>query len=222
MLSPIQAWGLAIIVAGIATGLVAWGANQLTNPLILPIKVVGVDGEVRYLDRKQLEETVYQAIDGSFISVDLLKIRNELEAEHIRSQAELTEVISYMREDSPKAIALKNRIESLQKQIDNENRRLISPDEDSLSSTIAGFEPLLVEKEFAEKAYESALTSLEIARADAAKQHRYLATIASPYAPDTATHPKRMMSILTVLLSTMLAFGIGSLLIAAIREHARI
>ena len=152
----------------------------------------------------------------------ILAIRNELEAEHTRAQAELTEVISYMREDSPKAIALKNRIESLQMQIDNENRRLISPDEDSLSSSIAGFEPLLVEKEFAEKAYESALTSLEIARADAAKQHRYLATIASPYAPDTATHPKRMMSILTVLLSTMLAFGIGSLLIAAIREHARI
>jgi capsular polysaccharide transport system permease protein len=152
----------------------------------------------------------------------IMAMRNELEAEHTRAQAELTEITGYMREDSPKAVAMKNRIESLQKQIDSENLRLINPDEGSLSSSIAGFEPLLVEKEFAEKAYESALTSLEIARTEAAKQHRYLATIVSPSAPDTATHPKRLMSILTVLFSTMLAFGIGSLLIAAIREHARI
>lgn len=152
----------------------------------------------------------------------IMLIRNELEAEHARAQAELTEITGYMREDSPRAIALINRIKSLKTQIANENRRLTSPDNDSLSSSIAGFEPLLVEKEFAEMVYASALTSLEIARAEAAKQHRYLATIVSPSVPDEATHPKRLMSVLTVLFSTMLAFGIGSLLLAAIREHARV
>lgn len=152
----------------------------------------------------------------------VMEIRSQLEAEQAKAQAELTEVISYMRADSPRAVALKNRIESLKIQIASENTRLTNPEENSLSSSIAGFEPLLVEKEFAEKAYESALTSLEIARTEAAQQHRYLATIVSPSQPDEATHPERLISIFTVMLASMLAFGIGSLLFSAIREHARI
>lgn len=152
----------------------------------------------------------------------VMEIRSQLEAELAKAQAELTEIAGYMRSDSPKAVALKNRIDSLKKQVGRENSRLINTEDNSLSSSIAGFEPLVVEKEFAEKAYESALASLEVARTEAARQHRYLATVVSPSRPDEATHPKRIMSILTVLLAAMLAFGIGSLLIAAIREHARI
>jgi len=152
----------------------------------------------------------------------VMEIRSQLEAELAKSQAELTEIISYMRADSPKAVALKNRIESLKKQVSRENSRLINTEDTSLSNSIAGFEPLVVEKEFAEKAYESALASLEVARAEAARQHRYLATVVTPSIPDVDTHPKRMMSILTVLFAAILSFGIGSLLIAAIREHARI
>lgn len=152
----------------------------------------------------------------------VMEIRTQLEAELAKTQAELTEIIGYMRADSPRAKALKNRSDSLNKQIARENRRLTNPEDDSLSSSIAGFEPLLVEKEFATKAYESALTSLEVARTEAARQHRYLATIVSPSVPDEATHPQRLLKIITVVLAAMLAFGIGSLLIAAIREHARI
>ncbi|MEZ5541723.1 MAG: hypothetical protein R3F42_06740 [Pseudomonadota bacterium] len=152
----------------------------------------------------------------------VMEIRTQLEADLAKAQAELTEIIGYMRADSPRAKALQNRIDSLNEQIARENRRLTNPEDDSLSSTIAGFEPLLMEKEFATKAYESALASLEVARTEAARQHRYLATIVSPSVPDQATHPQRLVKIITVVLGVMLAFGIGSLLIAAIREHARI
>jgi len=152
----------------------------------------------------------------------IMEIRSTLEGELAKTQAELTEISSYMRKDAPKVVALKNRIESLQTQIRNENRRLVDPDEDSLSSSIARFEPMILEKEFAEQAYQSALTSLEIARTEAAKQHRYLATIVSPSVPDQTTHPQRLMGIFTVFMVTLAAFGIGSLLLAAIREHARI
>jgi len=152
----------------------------------------------------------------------IMEIRNTLEGELAKAQAELTEISGYMRKDAPKVIALKNRIKSLQTQIRNENRRLTDPDEESLSSSIARFEPMILEKEFAEQAYQSALTSLEIARTEAAKQHRYLATIVSPSVPDEATHPERLMGILTVFLVTLATFGIGSLLLAAIREHSRI
>ena len=80
----------------------------------------------------------------------------------------------------------------------------------------------MVEKEFAQKAYESALAQLELARSDAARQHRYLATIASPSKPDEATYPRRVRSVLTVFVVSFLLMGIGALLSAAVREHARL
>jgi capsular polysaccharide transport system permease protein len=169
-----------------------------------------------------LQQRSGEDINPAESAAAIMGIRGTLEGELARAQAELTEISSYMRDDAPRVIALKNKIESLETQVRNENRRLVNPDEDSLSSSIARFEPMVLEKEFAEQAYQSALTFLEIARAEAAKQHRYLATIVSPSIPDEATHPKRIMGIFTVLLVTLAAFGIGSLLIAAVREHARI
>ncbi|MGD2112725.1 MAG: capsule biosynthesis protein [Gammaproteobacteria bacterium] len=168
------------------------------------------------------QQLVANELNPAESAAAVMEIRTQLESELAKAQAELTEIIGYMRADSPRARALQNRVESLNKQITRENRRLTNPEDDSLSSAIAGFEPLLVEKEFAEQAYASALTSLEIARAEAARQHRYLATIVMPSLPDEPTHPQRLMKIITVALAVMLAFGIGSLLIAAVREHARI
>jgi capsular polysaccharide transport system permease protein len=80
----------------------------------------------------------------------------------------------------------------------------------------------MLEKEFAQSAYQSALTSLELARADASRQHRYLARIAEPSIPDEATFPRRGLGILTVFVLSVVFMSIASLVTAAVREHARI
>ncbi len=153
----------------------------------------------------------------------ILAIRNELESELAKTKAELREVSAFMQPSSHKVVALKQRINSLNQQIENENRRLVNPNkEGSLSASIARFEPLVIEKEFAQQAYESALTSLELARVEASKQHRYLAIVSAPSLPDEATYPKRILGILTVIAVTLLGYGIITLVIAAVKEHAKI
>ena len=152
----------------------------------------------------------------------VLAIRSELETELAKTRAELGAMKSFMQPNAHKVVSLEQKVKSLQEQIENENRRLVDPSRRGLSAVIAEFEPLLIEKEFAEKAYESALTSLELARTEAAQQHRYLAVIVSPSKPDEATHPERFIAVLTVFFISLAVFGIASLLIAAIREHARI
>ncbi|HJL47558.1 MAG TPA: hypothetical protein RMG45_17020, partial [Polyangiaceae bacterium LLY-WYZ-15_(1-7)] len=78
------------------------------------------------------------------------------------------------------------------------------------------------EKEFAERAYASAVTSLEMARVEAARQHRYLATISGPSRSDEPSHPNVLWSILTVLVLSFAGLGIGTLLVASVREHANV
>jgi capsular polysaccharide transport system permease protein len=152
----------------------------------------------------------------------ILTIRTQLESDLAMARAELRQMESFMQPEAHQIQALRQRVASLEEQVRNENLRLIDSKPQSLSASIARFEPLVIEKEFAEKAYESALTSLEIARTEAAQQHRYLATIVEPSAPDEPTHPQRILSILAVLAVSLMAFGIVSLLIAAVREHANL
>lgn len=152
-----------------------------------------------------------------------LTIRSELEGELARARAELSQARAFMRRDAPKVIALAQRVQSLQQQIKRQSRRLIDPEAGKgMHTALAKFESAFLEKEFSQAAYASALKALELALAEAGRQHRYLATIAAPSLPDEATYPRRAYGVLTVFAVALAAFAVGSLLVAAVREHARI
>ncbi len=53
--------------------------HQARDPSVLPVRVVGVDGDIAHLDRQRLQTAVAEAVDGSFFSVDLARIRRQLE-----------------------------------------------------------------------------------------------------------------------------------------------
>jgi capsular polysaccharide transport system permease protein len=161
-------------------------------------------------------------IDPKESASAVMGIRTQLDGELSKARAELRQTESFMRPDSHQVQVLKQRIASLEEQIARENLKLVDPQSSSLSASIARFEPLVLEKEFAEKAYESALASLEVARTEAAQQHRYLTIVVNPSVPDQPTHPQRALGILAVFALSAVAFGIFSLLIAAAREHARL
>lgn len=152
-----------------------------------------------------------------------ITIRSELQAELARARAELSEAQAFMRSDAPKVVALRQRVAALVKQVSRENNRMIGGGEaGGMHNILAEFEPALLEKEFSQAAYASALKSLELAHAEVGRQHRYLATIAPPSLADEPTHPRRVYGIVTVFFLSIAIFVVGSLLIAAFREHARI
>lgn len=152
-----------------------------------------------------------------------MSIRTELEGELARARAELSAARAFMTPTAPKVVELESRVRALSGQVAAEKSRLVDPkNENGIAESMAQFESAMIEKEFAEKAYETAMATLEIARADAARQHRYLAVIASPSLPDESTYPRRPLAVLTVFVLCFLLLGIGSLLVAAVREHARV
>ncbi|MDJ0761654.1 MAG: Wzz/FepE/Etk N-terminal domain-containing protein [Myxococcota bacterium] len=152
----------------------------------------------------------------------VLTIQGELESELVKARAELAQLLATMASDAPKAVALRQRIQALQMQLRRENKRLVDPENEALNTSIARFETAMIEKEFAAKQYEAAMATLELAKLEADKKSRYLATIAAPSLPDEALYPKRALGVLTIFLVCFAIFGIGSLLIAAIKEHARL
>ena len=56
-------------------GGLAWGIITLRDPQVLPLKVVRIDGQFRYLQRSDLEQAVATAVEGNFFTLDVDRIR---------------------------------------------------------------------------------------------------------------------------------------------------
>ncbi len=91
---------------------------------------------------------------------------------------------------------------------------------DSLSARAPDFERLALEVEFADKQLGVALASLETARTEARQKQLYLERLVQPSLPDKAMEPRRLRSIFTTFLISLIGWGVVSLVVAAVREHA--
>jgi capsular polysaccharide transport system permease protein len=152
-----------------------------------------------------------------------LHLRTAMEGELAKARADLMQLKSYMNDEAPQVMAANEKIKAISAQIGAESKRLVDPEHSrGLNASLSDFEGAKLEKEFAEKAFASASAALEMARADADRQHRYLAIIASPSTPDESTYPHRFRSVLAAFIVTFLLLGIVSLLGATIREHSRL
>jgi len=152
-----------------------------------------------------------------------MTIRTQLEAELAKARAEMMQLKSFMNGDAPQVRAAAEKVNALAAQVSGESRRLVDPKKPGgLNTSFADFEGAMVEKEFAQKSYESTMASLEMARADADRQHRYVAVIATPSRPDESTYPHRIRSALAALVISFLLWGVVNMVAATVREHARL
>ncbi len=152
----------------------------------------------------------------------LMAVRGSLEGALAAARAELQAMLGTMLPTAPQVIAQRQRVDALAGQVQSQRLRMTGRGNDGLGASIAQFEPIVVEKELAQLAYESAAKALETARIDASRQHRYLVTIANPSAPNRWTHPIIWRGILAVFLGSFTLLGIGLLVVASVREHANV
>jgi capsular polysaccharide transport system permease protein len=150
----------------------------------------------------------------------LSKIEQQLSA----SRAKLASMLAFMKEEAPSVTFLKSEIKALEQQLEDERAKLgnkgVDAGQQSLGGLVANYEELLVDREFSEKAYVSALASLEQARAEADRQQRYVAAFVRPTLPEIATYPRRFVNVLTTLALSTVLWALGVLLTYAVRDHA--
>jgi len=141
----------------------------------------------------------------------------KLQDELISTKAVLAQLQLATR-DNPQIPGLKNRIQLLEREIQNESDKVTGSGR-SLASKAAEFQRLALEKEFADRQLASALASLEQARNEAQRQQLYLERIAQPSLPDAAMEPRRLRSVVAVFVLGLIIWGVLSMLIAGIKEH---
>ncbi|WP_376099447.1 capsule biosynthesis protein [Roseomonas sp. CCTCC AB2023176] len=142
-----------------------------------------------------------------------------LEGALTEARAELQEKSGYMRTDNPQVAVVRNRIGALERQIALERTR-VTAGEQALPQQLAGYERLLVEREFADRQLTSALAGLEYARIETERQQLWLSRVVHPQVADSARYPRASYILLSLFAVLCALYGLGALLMAGFREHA--
>lgn len=84
---------------------------------------------------------------------------------------------------------------------------------------IAEYEGLIVDRQFAEESYSAARTALDVARAKASRQSRYLATYIVPTVSESSEFPRRWVVASLGGLFLLLSWGVLALVFYSIRDR---
>ena len=174
--------------------------------------------EARY-NIKLFRDTT-NSVDLSASALSQIELLTSLEKELIGINTRIEVLKESLDLDAPSIKALERKSEALEFQILEKSGGLkITGYNEKMSELLANQEKFMAEKTFAEKAYESALNSLELARMEASRNQRYLAIYSHPSKPEYPIYPKRLLYVLYLFLGLNIMHGIIILVAYSIKDH---
>ena len=135
------------------------------------------------------------------------------------ARAQMVSVGATISRESPQYIALSRRVSALQAQVDAQQSKLAGGGS-TIASQVAGYNELQMRQQFAQRQYETVSAALDRARQQVLDKHLYLVRVVNPNLPEKSQFPQRNRVVLTVFFSLLVAYGIGWMLVAGVREHA--
>lgn len=125
----------------------------------------------------------------------------------------------------PRVVQAQRRIDVIRDRIAKERDNFAAgadasnPEGEDYPNLIAEFESLTVDREFAEETYRASLAALDVARANASRQSRYLAAYIQPTLAETSEFPQRGMLLGLTILLALLSWAILALIFYSIRDR---
>lgn len=146
-----------------------------------------------------------------------------LEAELANSLIELDLLKQTSRAGDPRIVQAERRVQVIEERIDAERKKLGfgsgTDDGDFLANLVGDFERLVVDREFAETAYVSALAAFDASQAEARRQSRYLAAHVLPTLAERAEYPERELLLGLLGLFLLLGWAIIVMVYYALRDR---
>lgn len=154
----------------------------------------------------------HNIVDPSADVAGQMGLLSALQAELAQALVDRDVILSYAAEDDQRVIQANRRIDAITARIEDERSTLdITGVTGSLPDVVGAYEELLVDLEFANKAYTQTLAGFAAARAEARRQSRYLAAHIKPTLAQSTLYPRRLM--ITGLAGLFLLLGWGVLML---------
>lgn len=160
-------------------------------------------------------------LDPDFMATQLATVVGTLESQLASLRAQLQQAQANLKPGSSQIVQLQLQVGAVEKQIQSERQRLAdNSGQLTYSNTVANYQDLLSDQQFANTTYQSAQQGLVLALADAASKQNYVVAFVPPILPDHPTMPNPLMSSFTAFLACIFVYGIASLLFTAFRDQA--
>jgi len=143
----------------------------------------------------------------------------ELEAKLTQKKIEYATKKNYINEDNFELINLQNEIKQITKSIAKTKQTLTGNEKNPLNKVLIEYEKLKMELDFNTEVYKNALIQLETTKIDVAKNDKTLSILSKPNLPDGYTYPNKPKAFITILILTLLMYGIVSMLSQIIKDH---
>ena len=162
----------------------------------------------------------HSILDPSAQAAANVGLTSELQSMLAKHGAELKGLQAYLNDDAPQLQALKAQIAGIREQLDDERRGSVANADGKSLNVIAGeYQELLAELEFESDAYKGALVGLETARIESTRKLKSLVLVESPALPESATYPRRLYTLIALLMVLTLLYSIVRLIVATIEDH---
>ncbi|WP_395662025.1 hypothetical protein [Aestuariivirga sp.] len=182
-----------------------------------------VAAEARLLDvnnrLRQLREAESTFDPKLTVEADLTLMAS-LEQQIAQLNARLSVQLGSLQANAPSVKDIRQQIDGLEQELKKIRINMTSIEgSGSLFQLMADFDQLYSEKSFAEKAYQSALASLEAARVEAARKQLYLATIVRPEVAQEASSPQPLKELSLVFVVCFFVWAALTFTLRSILEH---
>lgn len=146
-----------------------------------------------------------------------------LQAQQAEALIDFDLLVDIARDGDPRLEQAQRRLDVIEARIDAERRKFgvggQGPGGVEFATTIADFERLTVDREFAEAAYKASLSARDGSIAEANRQSRYLATYIEPTLAQKSEFPQRIILTAIIALFSSLFWAIFSLVYYALRDR---
>lgn len=170
-----------------------------------------------------LFRTRTQIVDPNADLQGQMGVVNFLQQQLAEALIELDDVSETTTRTDPRVVNLTRRIAAIRTRIAQERESFANQSvagvEEDYPTLMSEYEGLVVDREYAERAYTAALTSLDVARNNIARQSRYLAAYVQPTLPQTPEYPQRFVLSLLAGLFLVLAWSIMALVYYSLRDR---
>ena len=143
----------------------------------------------------------------------------EIQAKLSSKEIELQTMSVLLQNDAAQMIALRQEISSLKLQLEDERKKLTSPQDVALNRMAAKYQEYKATLDFHIELYKLALTGLEKMRVESARKIKTLAVLSNPFLPEDEKYPRRWYQIGLWAFCLVMLFGFVRLALEIVEDH---
>jgi len=161
----------------------------------------------------------HQDVDPESTGKAQLTLVTGLTGNLIEARARLRAMGGVISHDSPQYRAMERQVRSMEEQLAGQSDKIAGPNQ-SVANRLSEYEQLVIQRDEIAKVYAETAVRSQAAQAEGRRQQLYLIRVVNPNMPVKSEFPQRWQMIVSVFAGLFLAYAIGWLLWAGVKEHS--